>query len=301
MLYRKSLVVLLSLVTLTGAAGRPQQGGALEDPPWIKEIAPPRIVYAVPGMEQVRVRKDLTYRRVAGVELKMDAYAPPHLRAGARLPAVVFIHGGRVPPNLLTKPKEWGVFVSYGQLAAVSGFVGITFNHRFYSWESWADSQSDVEAAVTYVRDNADSLGVDKDRIILWAFSAGGLFLSRALRDAPSYIRCLVSYYAILDLQPLRKEIPATITDETLSEFSPLHHLSRQSKAIAPIFIARAGLDDKVINSGADRFIQEAVSKNVTMDFSNHAAGQHGFDVLDNNERSREIIKRTIEFIKTHG
>jgi hypothetical protein len=32
----------------------------------------------------------------------------------------------------------------------------------------------------------------------------------------------------------------------------------------------------------------------------NHPTGHHGFDIEDNNNRSREILKRTIEFIREH-
>jgi hypothetical protein len=67
------------------------------------------------------------------------------------------------------------------------------------------------------------------------------------------------------------------------------------------MFIARAGLDDADLNDGLDRFVQIALSKNATVDLANHATGHHGFDVEDNNERSREIIKHTIEFIKAHS
>jgi hypothetical protein len=40
--------------------------------------------------------------------------------------------------------------------------------------------------------------------------------------------------------------------------------------------------------------------KNLTIDLFNHPTGQHGFDIEDNNDRSRQIIMRTIEFIKAH-
>ena len=40
---------------------------------------------------------------------------------------------------------------------------------------------------------------------------------------------------------------------------------------------------------------------NLTVEVVNHATGHHGFDIEDDNDRSREIIRRTIEFIKTHG
>jgi acetyl esterase/lipase len=277
-----------------------QPTGGLQDPPWIKEFAHKRIVYSVPGMARVKVAKNLVYKRVAGEELKMDVYSPPGTSRRVRRPAVVFIHGGRVPPNLLTTPKEWGAYVSFGQLVAAFGFVGVTFNHRFYTWNSLPDSQSDVMDLMAHIRDNAESLGIDKDHVIVWTVSAGSLFMSQPLRDLPPYVRSIVAYYPQLDLQDQRKAAPASVTDETLRDFSPLYHLERSGKNVPPMFIARAGLDDASLNGGIDRFVQVALSKNLTIDLFNHPTGQHGFDIEDNNDRSRQIIMRTIEFIKAH-
>jgi acetyl esterase/lipase len=277
-----------------------QPTGGLQDPPWIKEFAHKRIVYSVPGMARVKVAKNLVYKRVAGEELKMDVYSPPGTSRRVRRPAVVFIHGGRVPPNLLTTPKEWGAYVSFGQLVAAFGFVGVTFNHRFYTWNSLPDSQSDVMDLMAHLRDNAESLGIDKDHVIVWTVSAGSLFISQPLRDLPPYVRSIVAYYPQLDLQDQRKAAPASVTDETLRDFSPLYHLERSGKNVPPMFIARAGLDDASLNGGIDRFVQVALSKNLTIDLFNHPTGQHGFDIEDNNDRSRQIIMRTIEFIKAH-
>lgn len=294
------LVVIFSCTVIT-LTQQPQQKIQLEDPDWVKEIAPNRVVYAVPGMKQVKVRKNVTYKHVPGAELKMDIYSPPRHKSSARRAAVIFIHGGRIPSNLLTTPKDWGAFISYGQLVAASGYVGVTFNHRFYTWNSLNDSQADVSDLIAYVRNNAESLGVDKDRIILWAVSAGGIFLSQTLREPPQYIRALIGFYAELDLQNLRKVAPASVTDETLREFSPVYHLSKSKKGIPPLLIARAGLDDRDLNDGLDRFVQAALSNNLSIELINHAEGHHGFDVDDNNERSREIIRRALEFIKAHS
>jgi acetyl esterase/lipase len=300
MLLRGMVILLLLVAALIGDAPAQQnQSLKTEDPPWLKELLPKRVVYTIPGMERVQVRKEIIYKRVADAQLKMDVYAPPGLTADSPRPAIVFIHGGAIPPNLRTQPKDWGVFISYGQLLAASGFIAITFNHRFYGWERLNDAQSDVDDLMTYIRHNASSLGIDRDRITLWAFSGGGPFLSSAIRDAPPYVRCIVSYYALMDPRTLRQEIPVSVSDQTLQTLSPLYYLNK--KSIAPIFIARAGLDDTGFNVAIDQFVQEALSRNMTIDFSNHAEGHHAFDILDNNERSREIIKRTIEFIKSHN
>src|ERR1044071_4430366 len=156
--------VLVLFTVLTACLGQ-----KLEDPPWVRELAPKRIVYSVPGMNQIKVRKDLIYKRAGTTDLKMDVYLPQRSRAGARAAAVLFLHGGRIPANLRTTPKDWNVYVSFGQLIAASGFVGVTFNHRFHTWNSFPDSQSDISDAIQYVRQHADALSVDRDRIVLWA------------------------------------------------------------------------------------------------------------------------------------
>src|ERR1043165_4693703 len=300
-MYRLFLAAaLLALAAAPGAAQAKRVEIAPQDPDWVKEIAPKRIVYSVPGMARVVARKNMTYKRAAGVELKMDAYSAPGARRGVRRPAVLFIHGGRVPADLRTTPKDWGAFVSLAQLAAASGFVGVTFNHRFYAWESLADSQADVLDAVAYVREHADALGVDRNRIVLWTVSAGSIFLSRPPREAPPYLRCIVAYYPEMDLQSERASAPASVSDETLREFSPVYQLGQNSRGVPPIFIARAGLDDAGVNAGVGRFVEAALSKNVTLDLVNHATGHHGFDTEDDDERSREIIRQTVEFIKSH-
>src|ERR1044071_9067148 len=114
-LRQRSIALLLATFACTfplaapGNAQSPQPPAAStprEDPPWLKEFVAKRIVYSVPGMEQVKVRKNFVYKRVGGEELRADVYSPPGSQTGARRPAVLFIHGGRIPPNLLTTPKE---------------------------------------------------------------------------------------------------------------------------------------------------------------------------------------------------
>jgi hypothetical protein len=66
------------------------------------------------------------------------------------------------------------------------------------------------------------------------------------------------------------------------------------------MFIARAGLDAAIVNDSIDLFVREALAANAMFDFANHPNGHHGFDILDDDERSREIIARATEFVKIH-
>ena len=91
-----------------------------------------RIVYHVDRMREARVQRDVVYKRDAGTELSMNIYAPAGLSGDARVPAVLFVHGGPIPATF-TPPTQWGVFVSYGELAASCALVGVTFNHRLHA------------------------------------------------------------------------------------------------------------------------------------------------------------------------
>src|SRR5712692_6357022 len=207
----------------------------------MREIVMMPVVYRVPGMDKVSVKSDLKYTNVNDPNLLMDVYIPPGLARGERRPAVVFIHGGA---GAFLKPKDWGIYKSWGRLVAASGMIGVTFTHRLgYPKPLLAEAASDVNAAINYIRANADSLNIDKDRLCLAAYSAGGPMLSLAMRDKPEYVRCLVAFYAFLDIQ--QSELHrAHETPEMVRRFSPITYLANDAGKLPPIFVARAGLDE---------------------------------------------------------
>ena len=292
----------LSLVVPSASLAELSQGAGLADPPWVANVASKRLVYAVPEMDKVTVQRNLVYKRAGAKELKTDIYQPAGLVTGAKNPAVIFIHGGYLPSNLRTEPKDWNIYVAYGQLAAASGMIGVTFNHRLYdSWESVPTAEIDLADLIAYLRNNADGLGIDRDRFTLWAFSGGGPLLSLAMRTAVPYIRCLVSYYSLLDLQGESKKSLGSLSDQALLDFSPVRQLENNDKGIAPMFIARMGQDDAGLNKAVGRFVSVALAKNLNLTLSNDPQGHHGFDIEDNTAASREIIRRTLEFVKAHN
>ena len=64
------------------------------------------------------------------------------------------------------------------------------------------------------------------------------------------------------------------------------------------LLIARAGLDNPWLNGTIDRFVQQALDVGASLDLMNHPAGRHSFDILDDDLRSREIIRRTLAFLR---
>ena len=248
------------------------------------------VVYRLPGMDSVHVDERIVYKHTDDRALAMNVSTPVGPMPASGWPAIVFIHGGPGGRGAGRPPTDWGVYRSYVRLAAASGFVGVTFNFRYYDTtrEGLERAMSDVSDAIAYVQKHAATLHVDPRRLCLWAFSGGGPMLTIALDTAREGVRCLVSYYAVLD------------APEAGERFSPVTYPLPESFVMPPVFIARAGLDSPSINASVDAFVERARTEGFVFTVANHPTGRHGFDILDEDERSREIIATTFEFIRKH-
>jgi acetyl esterase/lipase len=263
--------------------------------PSFEEMIRMPAVLAVPGMEAAGVQRDVVYKTAEHQPLHMDVYSPP---GPARpRPAVILVHGGPIPR---VGAKNMGVFVSYGRLLAASGFVAVAFDHRFLGPDRLSDAGSDVTDLVAYVRKNAVSLGVDPERLAIWGFSGGGPFLASPLRERSAWLRAVVAYYSVLDLQQPAPGADSGLSTEVRERFSAVRSLGSEAGSAPPILVARAGLDHPWLNDGIDRFVQAATAGGATLDLLNHPQGRHGFDILDDDARSKQIIRRTLEFLRDH-
>ena len=188
----------------------------------------------------------------------------------------------------VTLSRRWGIYTSHGRLLAASGMTGIAFDHRFLAPDRLQDAAADLADLVRHVRENANTLGIDGNRLALWAFSGGGSLLANALRERQSWWKLLVAYYGVME--PL-----GTSHDERLSAIAAL---GRDASNAPPILLARAGRDDPAINSTIDRFVAAAKSAGAKVDLLTHPTGQHAFDILDPGETSSQIIQRTLEALR---
>lgn len=268
------------------------------------------LVYSRPDMREVTRLTNITYKTLDdGTELKMDVYYPDAYDGQALLPAVLFVHGDAAP-EFLSTAKDWACYIGWGELIASAGLVAVTFNHRSTEMlRKVYESAADVDDLIHYVRDHSHDLGINPEYLGIWTCSAGSYRgLRAALRGSPAYMRCAVSYYGVVDLQVFftgsdnaeeSADEQPQLSEETFKEFAAKTYL-RQEASIPPLLIVRAGLDDPDLKAGIDELIQVAMQRNLDVNFMNHATGHHAFDVADDNERSREIIRATLDFFTTH-
>jgi hypothetical protein len=288
----RSLVLISWLVTRPAPAGRVFLFRADD------HISRTRAGYHVAGMERAIVRKAVAYRTTDAGALTMDLYYPADAVEGARLPAVVLVAGYNdvgYEKMLGVKFKEMGMSISWGQLIAASGLVAIAYTNR--------QPIADLDALLRHLQENGESLGIDGERMGVCACSGNVPLALSALMQSPTpapkgpALRCgAVLYGFMLDLDG------ATGVAEAAEMFRFTNPNAGRSlddlREDLPLFIVRAGREEfPHLNDSIDRFFAKALTLNRPITLVNHAAGPHSFDLLDDSETSRGIIRQVLDFL----
>lgn len=114
----------------------------------------------------VKVARELPYAPGGHERHKLDLYTPANTAPGAKLPLVVWVHGGgwqngskNVCPALWLVPR---------------GYAVASINYRLSSHATYPAQIEDCKTAVRWLRANASAHGIDGERIGVWGASAGG-------------------------------------------------------------------------------------------------------------------------------
>jgi hypothetical protein len=257
-----------------------------------------RVVYEIPGMAATTIRRDVEYRNTETGSLTMDLYYPPDSENGTLLPAIVFVIGysdaGIGMPKVLDWPrfKEWGLSASWGQLAAASGMVAITYTNR--------EPTADLLALLHHVRRNAAALGIDEDRVGLYACSGHvPLALFALMQEGRDHLKCAVlncGYMLDLDESTGVAEMAQRVGFVTPGAGKSVNDVPQD----LPLFIVRASQEQfPHLNDMIDCFMAKALNRNLPVTLVNHQ-GPHGFELMQDNENARETIKQMLAFMRFH-
>ena len=254
------------------------------------------LVCPIPGGDSVVVRKDVEYAKTAGLPLTMDLYYPPHTKPGLRVPAAVFVSGyadAGLQAFTGSKLKDWQSYICWGKLAALSGVAGITYSAQ--------QPAADLASLLQYVRDHAEDLGIDERRIGLWACSGNvPTALSFLMRGSATDFQCAVLCYGYtLDLDGSTAVATAA---KTFGFANPCAGKTVDDLAAhTPLLLARAGQDQMpALNQALDCFAAKALARNLPIVLVNHASGPHAFDLFDDSETTREVIRQILAFFRFH-
>lgn len=113
--------------------------------------------------EGARAERDLVYARTPQRELKLDLYLPA---GNGPFPVVLYVHGGGWSGGSKDKPPT-DRFLSYGWAVA-------SISYRLSGEATFPAQIHDVKAAVRWLRAQAGTYKLDRERIAAWGGSAGG-------------------------------------------------------------------------------------------------------------------------------
>ena len=192
--------------------------------------------------------------------LQMDVYRPA---AGDRtmLPALVFFNIAQGADRSNPFYRTWAT------IAASQGLVAVLPDLRDESFEK------DFDSAMAHLTASSGSLGIDRDRSAVYAGSGNGWRALPLLQDpSRTVVKSAVMYYGGATVPAFKRDLP--------------------------VLLVRAGLDRPPLNRSLAGLVTQATNENAPVTLLNYPGGHHGFEIVDDEEATREVIDSTIAYVK---
>lgn len=240
------------------------------------------VVYRLPGMDTV---KTAYVEYVSG--RSMDVYYPGGFDFSTPASVVVFVMGYSTDFTMNwfgAKLKDLGQYISWGQLVAASGLIGVAYETDY--------PDDDIDAVLRYIVGHGPALGMDQKKIALFTCSGNTLTALEALTDrhAPytDSLQAGVIYYPVISyfMNTGDQVMPAPF--------------KRQLRTDLPIFLVTVGNDRPEWKEAVENFTAKVDGEGYPLQISYYENGVHGFDTDQDSEESRALISHTISFLKEH-
>ena len=217
-----------------------------------------KFVYTLPATEKIAVQSDIQYSRSQNTQLKFNLYRLSKTEKPLPLPVVVLPRPGE---------KESFYVQEWSKLFAASGFAAI-------SYLGLRENQTkSFDELMAYLRANKTALGIDPENVVIHTSSGlVNIGLPLAMDQQRTYLKAAVIYFGITEVKEIRPDLP--------------------------LLIVRAGLDSANTNKKIDNLIIRLLSANTPVEIINYPGGHHPFEVSDDNDFSRNVIARTLEFMQ---
>jgi len=226
-------------------------------------------------------------------ELAMDVYGARN--DGERRPVVMVIHGGGWDGGDRKQVPD------FNHHLASLGYVVVAPAYRLAPRHRWPAQRDDVQAALTYLREQGAEWGIDAGRIVLMGRSAGGqLATAVGYRAGDPSIRGVIALYSPHDLnfawryvraddalnsdRLMRQYLggPAETHRAAYDEASGIRAVRRRSEAVhptPPTLLMHGSLDTLVWRRQSERLATVLAVNDVPYAFIELPWATHAFEV----------------------
>lgn len=230
-----------------------------------KAVKIPPIAYSYSGQDVLTIKHDIPYCKQDSVAQTFDIYYPKDF-VPCQHKSVLFVNGGG---PIKQNYKAYPCFTSWGELVAVQGVIGITFNWR-------SGKSEDIISMMDYLFQHAKELGIDIQELCVFSLCRAVNYTINSVLRYPE-IKKMILYYGKI----------STHTD--LAKCTNRKFL-----------IALGACDKKYPVSCNDWFLDNAAQYQYTANLLVHPQGVHGFDYANDDEYTKDIIEKTIAFLKDY-
>tara|TARA_B110000858_G_scaffold198436_1_gene264962 strand:+ start:7586 stop:8374 length:789 start_codon:yes stop_codon:yes gene_type:complete len=241
------------------------------------------LVYQLPYAGNVR--EGISYADEARV---FDIYLPEKVDAPA--PVVVLLTGYPDPQfeeRFARKQMQIQAYKDWAKLLAASGMAAVIYSN--------VDPVDDALTLLDFLRSEADKLQIDPSRIAVWSCS-GNVPNAINVLHKDSSLRCGALLYGFM--LDTAESVVLQKTAQTLGFVNP-HEDMEHFPENTPILIIRAGKEEfPFLNESIDNFEAEAIARNSPVSVIRYPEGVHAFDRLDDSQRSIEMIKLCVGFLR---
>jgi acetyl esterase/lipase len=235
--------------------------------------------------------------------MRLHVFKPKNWKPEDRRPTLVFFFGGGWTRGTPERSA------SYAKWAATLGMVGIAPDYRTRERFDTTplESVADGRAALRWVQDHADKLGIDSQRIVVGGSSSGGhVALWTAIEHTPPgsatneaprikpFALILVS--PVSDTSSLSGYTPKRFGDKA-EALSPVHQLDAK---MPPVLVFHGDADTTVTNAQSIALRDKLVASSNVCELITVPGGNHGFQsqLPEWKDKSRDIMK---EFLTKQG
>ncbi len=191
-------------------------------------------------------------------DLKMDVYRPRD--TGAAAPALILFN------TVSGVDRRQPFYTAWAEVAASKGLVAILPDLRAPTLEQ------DFDALLAHLTAEGAGLGIDRDRIAVYAGSGN---VSRGLPlfvdPRRTTLKAAVLYYGGADVKRFRSDLP--------------------------MLFVRAGLDRPPVNRAMTDLVTLAQTQNAPVTLLNYPGGHHAFEMFDDEAATRDTIDSTLAFV----
>jgi Dienelactone hydrolase family len=214
-----------------------------------------------PPAAGITTQMDVQYGTAGTTRLAMDVYRPAGT-SSTRLTALIFFNRAQGADRSAFMN---GFYAQWARAAASKGLIGILPDLRDGS------EAADFRTLIKCLEDRGAELGIGA--IGVYAASGNVSAAFPVLEDpGMTTVKAAVIYYGTARVDTFRLDLP--------------------------VLYVRAGLDRPPVNEAIAAIAARAVAQNAPLTLLNYAGGHHGFEALDDNDATRDVIDQTLEFVK---